>query len=397
MANKLLNPVVIAREVLRHMKNNLVMGALVLRVYEHYFVDKIGDEVTIKKPVKYDVGDGDDVTNTVQDIVQQSIKIKIEHRKHIAYRLSGKELTLDIKRYGEEFAAPAGEKLAQYYDWSLCGLYNELFYHAGTAGQTPDSFKHLAAVSQILDEIGVPVNNRRLVLNPAANWSMADSLKGLFQTDMVRRMVEKGKLTTIAGLDIYTSQNVRRHVWTPFSTNTPLIDGTVVNDTSTLYINGFVGTLNVGDILTVDGVYAVNNQNNETLPWLHPFVVTEKVVATNALTTYAVKVGPELVVGTGTLSRAYQNISAYPVNDAAVSVIGTHAANMAFHKNCFAGVSVPVAIPESCTYGGRATYSGLSVRVVKWYDGNKDKEYIRYDIMFGKKAVYPELGARLIG
>jgi len=397
MGNTILTPDVIAREVLIATKNNLVMGNLIHRTYKEEFVEKIGDTVKVKKPVRFDVGDGDDITNTVQDIVQQSIDVEITHRKHVAYELSGKELTLDVKQFGKEFAQPAGETLAQDFDSACCGMYNELFYNSGIPGATPSKFSDLGAMGQVLDEMGVPERNRRLVLNPAASWAMADSLKGLFLENMVRTMIQKGRLTNLAGFDIYTTQNIKRHVWTQFTTNTPAIAATITNDATEFTMDGWVGTLNKGDILTIAGMYAVNPNNHETLTWLHPMVVTETVTAASALTAYTVKISPKLITGTGTLSRAYKNIDAYPVNDAAVTVYGSHAANLAFHKNCLAAVTVPIAIPESATYAARSTYDGLSVRVLKFMNGMTDKEYMRFDIMFGLKAIYPELGGVMFG
>jgi hypothetical protein len=43
------------------------------------------------------------------------------------------------------------------------------------------------------------------------------------------------------------------------------------------------------------------------------------------------------------------------------------------------------------------THNGLSIRVVKDYDVDADTEIIRLDILYGVKAIYPELACRLWG
>ena len=61
MANALITPSIIAKEALMQLENNLVMGNLVHRDYKREFV-KIGDTVSIRRPVKFDVTDGATLT-----------------------------------------------------------------------------------------------------------------------------------------------------------------------------------------------------------------------------------------------------------------------------------------------------------------------------------------------
>ncbi len=71
--------------------------------------------------------------------------------------------------------------------------------------------------------------------------------------------------------------------------------------------------------------------------------------------------------------------------------------NLCFHKNAFALVSVPLEIPEGASFSDRMTKNGLSVRVVKDYDITNDVEIIRLDVLYGVKAIYPDLACRLTG
>ena len=90
-----------------------------------------------------------------------------------------------------------------------------------------------------------------------------------------------------------------------------------------------------------------------------------------------------------------------PADNAAITVVGTggtlYPQNLCFHKNAFALVTVPLEIPEGASFRDRVTMNGLSVRVVKDYDIAEDVEIIRLDILYGVKAIYPDLACRLTG
>jgi hypothetical protein len=71
--------------------------------------------------------------------------------------------------------------------------------------------------------------------------------------------------------------------------------------------------------------------------------------------------------------------------------------NLAFHENALALVTVPLELPDSAVFKARADWRGYSIRVIKAYDIAEDDEIIRLDILFGVKAIYPELGLRIWG
>ncbi len=52
---------------------------------------------------------------------------------------------------------------------------------------------------------------------------------------------------------------------------------------------------------------------------------------------------------------------------------------------------------KRASFRDRLTRNGLSVRVVKDYDITNDVEIIRLDILYGVKAIYPDLACRLTG
>ena len=78
-------------------------------------------------------------------------------------------------------------------------------------------------------------------------------------------------------------------------------------------------------------------------------------------------------------------------------MVASHQANLAFHRNAFGLVMVPLELPDGASFKARQTDENISIRVVKAYDIDNDKDIIRLDILYGVKTIYPELANRLFG
>jgi len=388
MADTLLTPNIIAKEALMQLENNLVMGKLVHREYKNEFV-KVGDTVTIRKPVRFEAKSGS--TAVIQDVLETSTTITVDKRYHVAWDFSTQDLTLTIEEYSERYIKPAASVLANQIDMDLLALYQSVYNAVGTAGTTPSTFQAIADAATRLDNFAVPTDRRRLVLNPEANWKLADALKGLFWQEKVRDVIRKGYLGSIAGFDIYMAQNVKKH--TKGSASGYLVNG--ANQTGSpsaeyqdLVVDTGTGMFKAGDIITIAGVNAVNPVSKQDLGIPMQFVVVQD----SADPATSVRIAPPIIA-----SGPYQNVTAAPADNAAISIVDSHVANLAFHRNAFALVTVPLELPDGASFKARMTYNGISIRVLKDYDINNDQEIIRLDILYGVKCIYPELAVRLMG
>jgi len=407
MANILITPSIIAKEALFHLENNVVMGQKVYRQYKKEFV-KIGDSVTIRKPVKFVATDG--ATRSNQDVLEETTSIVINNRKHVSWNFSSQDLTLTIEEYAERYIKPAMITLSNTIDRALCveGA-NQFFNTAGTPGTTPVDFAALAAVGQKMDEEPVPDDGLRcLVVNPAARWGLANGMGGtgsggIYNADIVHGMVRRGRLGEIANFDIYGDQNIAIHT-TGLWTGAPLVDDAAfANDTNVVAFDAMVGTqvgaLVVGDTFTIAGVNSVNDVSKEDTGALQEFVVLADV--TTAAGAGSITCYPDLNDGSTTSTAAYQTVTALPADNAAITILGAsgvgYPQNLGFHQNALALVTIPLELPDSAVFKARADWRGYSIRVIKDYDIDSDEEIIRLDILFGVKAIYPELGVRLQG
>lgn len=400
----LLTPSVIANEALFQLENNLVAGNNVHREYKKEFV-KVGETVTIRKPVKFVASDG--ATRVHQGTPEGSTQITINKRKHVSWGFSSQDLTLTIEEYSERYIKPAMIVLANQVDLDVLDLYKYVPNWVGTPGQVVDSFADFALGPKRLDKQAVPRDMRKAVLSPDDNWGLVGNQTSLYNGSMVEGAYRDASLGRIGGVETFMDQNVRVHT-NGARGGTPLVNGASQVSTydnvkttnqQSLVIDGasnsITGWAKAGDVFTIDDVYAVNPVSGETLDYLQEFAVVSDANSDGS-GNVTLTITPAIIV-----SGAYKTCSAAPANNAPLNFKGTAAVgynqSLVFHKNAFALVTVPIEMPDGVTWKARQSYKGLSVRVVKDYDIDTDEDIIRLDILYGTKAIYPELATRLSG
>ena len=72
-------------------------------------------------------------------------------------------------------------------------------------------------------------------------------------------------------------------------------------------------------------------------------------------------------------------------------------AGMAFHKNAFAFVTRPLALPQGAAKSAIVDYDGFGLRVVQGYDLNTKTDTISIDMVCGVKTLDPNLAAVIDG
>lgn len=412
MPNSLITPSIIAKEALVQLENNLVMANNVHREYKKEFV-KVGDTVSIRKPVKFYAADG--ATRVNQDVEEANTSITVDARKHVSWGFNSADLTLTVEDYSERYIKPASIALANVIDRAGHALYTNVWNHVGTPGTTPANFAAMALASQRMDEMAVANDMRKAVLNPAAGYAIAGTATALFMNGANATAYRKGAIGEIASLETLRSQNVANHT-VGVATGTPLINGASQNTTYALskttnsqslitdgWTNSTTGILKAGDVITIAGVYAVNPVPGEgttgknVLPYLQEFTVLADADSGATTGPATLTISPAIIV-----SGPYQTVDAAPADGAAITVKTgtggtTYPQNMAFHKNSFALVTCPLELPDGVSFKARETHKGISIRVVKQYDIDADTDVIRLDVLFGWKAIYPDLACRITG
>jgi hypothetical protein len=400
MSNSLLNISMITKESLRVLKNELGFTKGVNRQYDDQFARsgaKIGSVINIRKPTRFTVSTG--AALSLQDVADQYSALTLDTQAHVDFSFSSKELTLNIDEFSKRYVKPAVAELANYVDFTGTALYKQVYNATGTPGTTPNAFSFLTDAATKLSNFGTPVDSdRNMVLNPAASGSLADALKGLFQSqERIKEQYEKGLMGMAAGFNIKMDQNVQQFTNATFA-GTPLVNGASQTG-STLVSDGWSSgatTLKEGTIFTIANVYAVNPKNRQSTGQLQQFVVTADISDTSGA--ISIPISPSI-----TLTGAYQTVNALPADNAAITVLGSTATaypqNLAYHKDAFVLGCADLDLPGGTDMAARATDpdSGLSLRIVRAYDISNDTFPCRIDILYGWKCVYPELACRIYG
>lgn len=411
MANTTLNASIIAKEALTILDNELVMAKQVYRGLEKEYGNSVngytpGATVSIRRPTDFTVRSG--ATASTQDVTEGTTSITVDQQKGVDFKFSSLELTLSIKELSERVIKPAMVQLANDVDRSLMSLYSKVPNWVGTPGQTVNSFADFALAPQRLDTTAVPQGDRYAAISPADYWGLVGNQTNLYVNNIANPAYREGSLGKIGGVETMMSQNVPVHT-VGTATGTPLVNGgsqnvtyASVKDTMIQnlvtdgWTNSITGIVKAGDVITIAGVYDVNPVTKATLPHLKQFVVQADANSGASTGPATLSIYPAMIA-----SGAFQNVSAAPADNAAITVLGTggtgYSQNMVFHKNAFALAMVPLVAPPGAVDVARESYNGISVRVIPYYDGTNDVSNWRLDILYGVKAIDPRLATRLSG
>jgi hypothetical protein len=174
----------------------------------------------------------------------------------------------------------------------------------------------------------------------------------------------------------------------------------LTNGVTSVAISGTTTALTwtAGDVFTIAGVYAVNEETKQVYSHLQQFsVVSAATAATSSATLYISPIPY--------YSGAKQNISIVTSSPSAVlvnlSAGGSGAASttynnsLAYHKDAFTFVTADLELPKGVDFAAREVYDGISLRVVRNYDIVNDKFPCRIDVLFGYKCTRPQWAARI--
>lgn len=401
MANTLLTISQITNEALMILENNLTFTKGVTREYDDQFAvegRKIGDTLSIRKPARYAGRSG--TALSVEDHTETSVSLHLDTQFGVDVNFTSKELTLSIDEFNDRILKPAVATIANKIDRDGLALYKHVPNSVGTPATIPSDFETYLNSAAILDDNGAPRDgNRSLVVGPWGQAKIVNSLKGLFQSSTeIKNQYEQGNMGLAAGFKWSMDQNVNTHTVGALG-GTPLMNGATSSGATELVTDGWTAAaanrLKQGDIITVANVYAVNPQSRQSTGQLRQFVVTADV-ASDGSGNATIPVYPAI-----TSSGAFQTVNALPQDGAAITVVGAASAStpqfMAYHKSAFVLGCADLLLPKGVDMAARASSKklGVSIRLVRQYDINNDKFPCRLDVLYGWKAVYPELACRI--
>ncbi len=363
---------------------------------------KAGDTIYINKNARFISGTNADITSAIQDVEEQKVALVLNERRVTGIALTSAEIATDLalKSWANRILDPAMSEMAQkieasFLDQAMDATTNSV----GTPGSTVFDMDTILSAGQKIDEFACPdLDNRYVLLNPAAQRSAVNANKGLFNnTTEVGKQYIKGRMGQGMGfeflsnnlLPIHTNGNdVVFEVRTTVST-----EGQATLVVEALTAN--TGTVTKGTVFTIAGVNAVHPITKADLGYLKQWVVASNVTADAS--GYATLTLTEPFYTSA--SKGLQNITAFPVDGAAIVPVGGASSalvqNLAYHKSAFRMVSVPLVTPDGTDMAAQKTVEGITVRVIRDYDVLTDKLIMRLDFLGGLAAVRPEWAVRI--
>ncbi len=393
-ANVIATPSLIAKEAAFQIHNQLGLASRVHTDFDKDFTGGQGDTVDYRLPSRYLVNDGMDITSVVQDLNEPTGQIVVDQWKNVAFAYTAKERALDITEFSRRHIAPGIEAIVNAIDVGLTGLYEDVYQASGSAGSAPDGYDDMADLEGAMTDALIPRRGRNLIVDSFGGAGLRKGLASLFEPTMVKGILKESSLGRLSGMELFTSQNVRKHTAGDFAA--ALVAGVPSEGATTIDMDTFTNSgaaqLKKGDIFTLPGVNAVNPITKEDTGRLQQFTLTaDTTVTTNAAT---VPVSPALIASA---TDPHRNITALPADNVAVTALADHTANLAFHKNAFSLVSVPIPALTGGIESHTESYEQFAVTVTMFADGMTMKQYVRLDVLFGLKASNPNLAYRLLG
>lgn len=404
MANAYQNPNTYTMECLASLENEMVFSKHVSRKYESRFAQaggKIGDTFNVRRPARFTVSTG--ASLSTQDYTETSIPLVINNQKHIDTTFTTSDLTLKVEEFQDRIIRPSMIQLAAQIDIDgLTTAINTVGNYSGTAGTAISNVSAFFSLGQLLDERSTERDGERyLVIDPATNALGVALMTGFFNDPRVISSQFRDAVfvdgTNTIGFKIGMSQNVQRHTVGALG-GTPLVNGasqgitTGWANTTTLVTDGWTATtatLTAGDVFTIASVNAVNPVTRQSTGSLQSFVVTALATADGSGNMSPI-ISPAIIS-----AGPFQNVSAAPADNAALTVKGTAATayvrNLAWHRSAFTLGCIDLEdVTAAGAWGARKSYDNFSLRVAKQYLIATDTVPCRVDALYGWASVYPE-------
>jgi hypothetical protein len=285
------------------------------REYDDSFAKKtakIGDTLRVPIPQHGEYRKGRKMETTPLQTITRNVIVFGQRGFDITYNSA--EMALDIEEMGPRYL---DQQIADF----VVNLESEILTMAvqATPNQTGNPAARFDKVAWAnyakmqIENNGGHKGTKRLLLNPAGEIQVIDSLKGLFNAQrQINVQYEEGEMGRASGFD-WAQTTVMPVQSRGTGNGSYLVNG--ANQTGdSIVVDTGTGTILKGEIITFAGAVAVHPQTKQNLGYLQQFVVTEDYAGGGG----SIKVYPAIVT-TGT----EQNVTGSPTENGAVTIAGT--------------------------------------------------------------------------
>lgn len=415
MANSLVTPTWVMKQIGRRLVNNLKFANNVNRSYDSQYVQqgaKVGYTVNARLPQRYVVNKGQALN--IQTVIDNIVPITLTDQANVGIEFSTASLTMEVDNYKDKCIAPAVDALVNVMDFDgLARMYKKTFYQVGTPAVVPGSTGSAFTANNVylgagvkLSNAAVPPDGRIAMLTPNMHAYLTSSNASLFNPAMAISDQYKTGMFGREALGIsewFMDQNVATHTVGVLG-GTPTVNG--VQTGSSILTQAWTAAaatrLKEGDVVQFAGCYSINPMSYQSTGVLMDFVVTADT-ASDGAGALTIPIYPALTPVTG--GSAFATCSASPASGAAVTTFG-HASlyasaitpqGLVYHPDAYACVMADLELPGGVWVAERISNKqlGVAIRFIKDYNVMTDQSPARVDILYGWAAVRPELACRV--
>jgi hypothetical protein len=246
---------------------------------------------------------------------------------------------------------------------------------------------------QRLNETLTPMDSSRIaLLSPLHTRKLNVDLKGLFNDSaQIAKQYREGIVGRTGGFDFYENTLVSKHATGTAAKTTGYLSNGATQSGATITVDTGATSFLIGDVITFAGVNAVHPETKADLGYLQQFVIT----ANSGTSATSLAISPTLVA-----TGATQNVTTTIADNSAIVKVGAGASetldtSMVFHKDAFTFATADLTMPQGVDFAAREVFDGISMRVVRQYDITNDKFPCRLDVLYGYRAIRPQMACRI--
>lgn len=393
--NNFLDSTLVAREALRLLHAELSFVGSITRTYSDEFAQKgakVGEKVQVRIPNRFKGREGRMYERSV--IRERSIDVVLDRQKGVDLSFTSEDLTLDIDAFSDRFLRPAAKQLATHIEWDVLSL----AHRVGQAVLCPAQGLTVGEVlkgRRYLDDSLAPQSGRRGLFCPAHVRSLTKSIRRQYNpASTIAKVYEDRAFSRLSGFQFSDTT-----VMPPFvsgegdrGASSGVLKAAITgNNQSSCALKGSKkGALKPGDGFMFDGVYAVHPETQVPYSYLKQFSVVS--VAADGTLVFT----PEI-----DLRGVYRNVSvdSIPADTRLLKSFprdGFMESSVVYHPDAFAFVTADLEVPRGVDFAARESHDGISMRLVRDYDGKSDQMLCRFDVLYGYCLLDESLACRLV-
>ncbi len=361
-----------------------------------------GQTLRIREPNQYTRRQGSRVMD-VQDQSERTQNLTVATQDGVDMRFNSAELVQSVNSgaafddLSKNYIEPAMAVLCSGIEGDFLAYATKATYNvAGTYGTPATTLAPMGAARAKLNQGLAPKDGNRCVqMNSVTMGGLVNGLSGLFHDRTTLEESFKEGFVTKTSMATYY-ENDRMWTLSNGADVVGAIDQAAFTEGATTFtVDGLTAAPVVGSVFTIADVYATHPETKDSFSHLQQFVVT----ADTTPTITAISFSPAIYYASSGTNAALQNVSAIPVDSAALTWGGStstsYAQNLMYHKEAYQFVTADLPILDDAHKCQSMVKDNLSLRCWMASDIRNDELLMRIDILYGMGALRPAWATRI--